>query len=146
MGGMRFFPQAEFIISKATMVGHLGALLCRVPNDMNIQPTLLRNIKVGAFQQNHSITKDGSIKFVPTLGHANGHQSALIDINEISICLVGDAAFSLSQIISGRIVGVVENVSDAKASAQALKQQHLEFNTIMLPTHDPQNPERLAAL
>jgi hypothetical protein len=59
---------------------------------------------------------------------------------------VGDAAFSLQQIISGRIGGVVESVSDAKTSAQALKYQHREYNTIMLPTHDPQNAARLASL
>ena len=146
MGGMRYFTHAEFIISQATAVGHRGALLCRVPKDLNIQPTLLRNTKAGAFQQSHAVTKDGSIKIIPTPGHANGHQSVLIDIDEVSICLVGDAAFSLSQIISGRIGAVVENVSDARASAQALKQQYRDFSTIMLPTHDPENAERLTTL
>jgi glyoxylase-like metal-dependent hydrolase (beta-lactamase superfamily II) len=146
MGGMYHFPQAEFKISQEAIAGHTGALLCRVPNNLNIQPTVLSNSKVGAFEQNQPVTRDGSIKIVPTPGHANGHQSLLIEIEGLSICLVGDAAFSLQQIISGRIGGVVENVSDAKASSQTLKYQHKKYNTIMLPTHDPQNAERLASL
>lgn len=146
MGGMRHFPRAQFIISQKAIAGHTGALLCRVPDNLNIQPTNLNNTSVGAFKQSQPVTKDGTIKIVPTPGHANGHQSVIIDTDGVSICLVGDAAFSLQQIISGRVGGVVENVSDAKASAQALKIQHQEYNTIMLPTHDPQNAQRLASL
>lgn len=146
MGGMRYFPQAEFIISQATMAGHRGALLCRVPSGLNIQPTPLSNTKVGAFQQSYAVTRDHAINIIPTPGHANGHQSVLIESEDTSICLVGDAAFSLSQIISGKIGGVVENVADAKISTQLLKQQYQAFDTIMLPTHDPQNAERLTVL
>lgn len=146
MGGMRYFPQAEFIVSETSITGHMGALLCRIPNGLNIQATTLRNTTAGVFQQHDALTKDGAIKIIPTPGHANGHQSVLIDTDGVSVCLVGDAAFSMSQILSGGIGGVVENVADAKASAHALKQQYEEFNTIMLPTHDPNNAERLTDL
>jgi N-acyl homoserine lactone hydrolase len=89
------------------------------------------------------LTEDGSISIIPTPGHANGHQSVLIADEGISVCIIGDAAFSLTQIQSGEIGGIVENHADAVRSAWMLRNQYESYGTIMLPTHDLDNAARL---
>ena len=145
MGGMRYFPRAEFLVSETARNGHTGALMCRIPGSLSIRTTSLASSAVGVFNLCHQVTADASISIVPTPGHADGHQSVLMQDGGASVCIVGDAAFSLDQITSGEIGGIVASVPDARASAKALKQQFEAFGTIMLPTHDPGNAERLKA-
>ena len=146
MGGMRHFHRAEFLVSEAASGGHTGALMCRIPSSLTLRPVVPAQAQTGAFAASSSVTADGAITIVPTPGHARGHQSVLVQDGGTSICLVGDAAFSLQQIETGEIGGIVDNVSDTRASALLLKGQYEDFDTVMLPTHDPDNASRLSAL
>ncbi len=145
MGGMSAFPNAQFLISDAARAGHAGALMCRVPAGINFGSVSYSERTIGAFSNSMPLTEDGSISLIPTPGHAIGHQSVLIEDDGKSICIVGDAAFSLDQIQSGKIGGIVENHTDAVRSARLLKDQYEAFGTIMLPAHDPENASRLSS-
>ncbi|MEM6792515.1 MAG: N-acyl homoserine lactonase family protein [Acidobacteriota bacterium] len=144
VGGMQHFKGAEFLVSEAARGGHAGALMCRLPSGLRAAP--LEQTPIGAFQESFRVTEDGAITLVPTPGHAAGHQSVLIQVEGKSLCLAGDAAFSLDQILTGKTPGIVENVRDARSSARALRRQHLDFGTVLLPTHDPANAGRLRKL
>ncbi|MEL6324100.1 MAG: MBL fold metallo-hydrolase [Pseudomonadota bacterium] len=146
MGGMRHFPRAEFLVSEAASGGHTGALMCRIPSSLNLRSVALSQGQSGAFPASSLVTADGAITIVPTPGHARGHQSVIVQEDGVSVCMVGDAAFTLGQIETGEIGGIVDNVPDTRASASLLKRQHQAFNTVMLPTHDPDNASRLRAL
>lgn len=143
MGGMSAFDNAQFFVSDAARGGHAGALMCRLPTAITFAPVIYGERTLGVFSNTMPITEDGSISLIPTPGHANGHQSVLIEDEGKSICLVGDAAFTLEQIQTGEIGGIVESHSQAVRSAQLLKEQYDAFGTIMLPTHDPNNAERM---
>ncbi|MEM6986996.1 MAG: N-acyl homoserine lactonase family protein [Pseudomonadota bacterium] len=146
MGGMHHFPESEFLVADAARGGHAGALMCRIPPSAQITSVSMTDEPVGAFSQSRRVTPDGTITVVPTPGHAKGHQSVLLQDDGASVCIAGDAAFTLDQILSEQMAGIVENVVDARQSLQRLKQQHSAFNTVMLPTHDPDNADRLRAL
>lgn len=146
MGGMRHFPRAEFLVSQRASTGHTGALMCRIPKGLNIRAVAMEDAQTGVFPQSADVTTDGAIRIVPTPGHADGHQSVLIADEGKSVCVVGDAAFSLRQIIDEEIGGIVANVPDTRRSAKLLKQQNEVFRTVMLPTHDAENSARLSAL
>lgn len=146
MGGMRHFPGAEFLVSEAASRGHPGALMCRIPASINLRSVALDQGQSGAFPASSLVTADGAITIVPTPGHARGHQSVIVQEDGASVCLVGDAAFTLDQIETGEIGGIVDNVADTRASATLLKRQYDNFNTVMLPTHDPDNASRLKTL
>ncbi|MEM9605228.1 MAG: N-acyl homoserine lactonase family protein [Pseudomonadota bacterium] len=146
MGGMRHFPQATFLVGEAAIGGHNGALMCRIPASATLQPVKHTDNAIGAFRRSHAVTQDGAITVVPTPGHANGHQSVLLQDDGVNVCLVGDAAFTLDQILTGETAGIVESVPDTEASAATLKTQFEDFNTVMLPTHDPDNAARLRSL
>lgn len=143
MGGMGTFKNAEFFVSETARGGHAGALMCRIPSVLNIQTSQYEERQAGVFNCSVALTSDGTISIVPTPGHANGHQSVLIEDEGRSVCIVGDAAFSLDQIESGEFGGIVENVSDTRESATKLRNQTTEFKTMMLPTHDPNNAQRM---
>lgn len=146
MGGMRYFPGALFLVSEAASRGHTGALMCRIPQSLNIRPVQMTQTQTGAFNQSVHLTEDGSIMIIPTPGHARGHQSVLIQDQGKSVCLVGDAAFTLDQIVTGETGGIVDNIPDARASGLSLKRQYEAFRTVMLPTHDPENTARLKSI
>jgi len=146
MGGMAAFPNAEFLVSEAARGGHTGALMCRIPSALNIQSVVMQEQQTGVFARSFPVTKDGAIKIVPTPGHALGHQSVLLSDDGVSLCLAGDAAFTLGQIKDQQMAGIVESAPDARGSLGALRDQMRAFQTVMLPTHDPENAARLAAL
>lgn len=146
MGGMRWFPKAQFLISAAARAGHTGALMCRIPPSLDLRSVNHGDRTAGVFAQSTALTTDGTISIVPTPGHANGHQSVLISDEGRSVCLVGDAAFSQRQAVDGDIGGIVENHRAATTSAQLLKAQLTQFQTVLLPTHDTENASRLRVL
>ncbi len=143
MGGMSTFPNARFFVSDAARGGHAGALTCRLPTGIIFAPVTYDARVRGVFANTMPITEDGSVSLIPTPGHARGHQSVLIEDEGKSVCIVGDAAFSLDQILTGEIGGIVESHLEAVRSAMMLKEQYEAFGTIMLPTHDPDSAERL---
>lgn len=146
MGGMGSFAQAKFSVSEGAIGGHTGALMCRIPQGLNLAATQLREKQVGVFSRSAQLTSDGAISIVPTPGHARGHQSVIVEDEGTSICIAGDAAFTLNQIKSGQIAGIVEEYAAAQQTLDLLRQQHAALGTIMLPTHDPDNRNRLLAL
>lgn len=146
MGGMGWFPNAEFLVSEAARNGHAGALMCRIPSFVNMQAVRYTDRTSGVFSQSAALTDDGSISIVPTPGHANGHQSVIIEDEGKSVCIVGDAAFTLNQVMSGEIGGIVENHGAAVQSSKLLKTQFEQFQTVLLPTHDLDNAERMTNL
>jgi N-acyl homoserine lactone hydrolase len=120
--------------------------MCRIPPSLDLRSVNHGDRTAGVFAQSTALTTDGTISIVPTPGHANGHQSVLISDEGRSVCLVGDAAFSQRQAVDGDIGGIVENHRAATTSAQLLKAQLTQFQTVLLPTHDTENASRLRAL
>lgn len=146
MGGMGAFTGARFHIAEAALHGHTGALMCRIPAGLDLRATRLEERPKGVFGVSAPVTQDGAISIIPTPGHASGHQSVIIEDEGRSLCIAGDAAFSLGQIQSGEMAGIVEQVSEARRTLGLLRRQYAEFGTVMLPTHDPGNRERLLAI
>jgi len=146
IGGLRHFPNARVLVSERAKSGHAGALTCRLPRSADLRAVRYEDIGVRSFGQSKRVTKDGAIAIVPTPGHVAGHQSVFVEGEGVGACLVGDAAFSLDQILTGEIGGIVENVGDARRSAAALKLEVEAAGTVMLPTHDPGNGARLVGL
>ena len=137
MGGMGWFPNAEFLVSGAARNGHSGALMCHIPPSINMQTSIYEDRVAGVFSRSAKVTEDGAISVVPTPGHANGHQSVLIEDEGRSVCIAGDVAFSLDQVMNAEIGGIVENYAEALTSSEQLRDQVTQFQTVLLPTHDP---------
>ncbi|MFD0915798.1 N-acyl homoserine lactonase family protein [Pseudahrensia aquimaris] len=143
MGGMGWFKQAQFFVSQQAQGGHAGALMCRIPEGIDIRAVRLAETARGVFNASSPLTTDGTVSIIPTNGHANGHQSVLIEGEGRSWLIAGDAAFSLDQIENGTIAGIVEDHAAAVETSNRLKAQYQQFGTTILPTHDATNMQRL---
>ncbi|MGL6208755.1 MAG: N-acyl homoserine lactonase family protein [Paracoccaceae bacterium] len=137
MGGMGWFPRAEFLISETDFGGHLGTLTCRIPNGLNRTPVRYGSDAVGPFAASHAVTADGSVCIVPTPGHTPGHQSVRITDGRRSWLLGGDAAFTLDQVQTGQIAGVVAEPRAARNTLATLRDEASGTDATLLFTHDP---------
>ena len=77
LGGMSAFGGKRILVSEAAAKGHAGALICRIPHDVQVTPLAYRSGAAGVFPNSAALTGGGTISVIPTPGHANGHQSVL---------------------------------------------------------------------
>lgn len=142
-GGMGGFPRAEFLISSADAGGHLGALLCRLPDASRRRPVDHDGPSDGAFPSSHTLTRDRRLRIVPTPGHSPAHQSLLVVEDDRRWLLAGDAAFDQAQVVRGEMAGIVAEPRSARATLGLLRREVEERGTILLPAHDADAPSRL---
>lgn len=141
IGGLKDLSKSEVLVSRADSTGHQGALMCQFPTQ--ITPTLVdyQDAPFGAFDRSYSVTRDQSVRIVPTPGHTNGHQSLLLKVvennKELFYFFAGDVIFDVERLKDSKaLAGIVENVSAAKESINQVKKQMLNFNTWIAPAHD----------
>ena len=144
MGGMGWFENAMFAVSRTDAGGHAGALMCRVPDRRRLLAVDHDGPGRGAFGGSHALTKDGAIALVATPGHTKGHQSVLIADGSRSWLLAGDAAFDLAQIEDGVQAGIAEDRAAARRTLEVLKRE-ADRRTVILPTHDGTALQRLVS-
>jgi N-acyl homoserine lactone hydrolase len=148
-GGMRFFPGAEFLVSRQELAGHRrfpqGAAQTLWPQWFRPTEVEYQAHTVGAFTHGHALTRAGDVTLVPTPGHSYGHQSVLLDDGDVHILLAGDLSFDQAQLYSQRLAGISSDMPGARRSVQTVR-RHLEMvPTVYLPSHDPQSLDRLRA-
>ncbi len=100
---------------------------------------------VGPFPASHRLTADGAIRLLPTPGHTAGHLSVLVTDGDTSRLLVtGDAVYSEAQLLRGGIDGVSASERAARRTVARVRDLCAQAPTVVLPTHDPDAPARLA--
>ena len=94
----------------------------------------------------HDLYGDGSIRLLETPGHTAGHQSVLVTPSAgPRVLIAGDAVYSESALMAGRIDGVALAPGSARASIARLQEICREEPTVVAPTHDGDAAERIAA-
>lgn len=82
---------------------------------------------------------------VPTPGHANGHVSVLVCNDDLSIFIAGDATYAEGILRSGKVDGVTFDPVLSKDTLRRITEYATSTPTVILPSHDPDGPARLAA-
>ncbi len=146
-GGLAFFPQAEFMVSRDEYQGHLqrpmGAVRRLWPE--HFRPRLLEpdGPPLGPFPSSTALTRAGDVLIVPTPGHSYGHQSVVVRDGALSYFLAGDLAFSQDALRARQLQGIASDLAQARQSMN----QTLEFlscsPSVFLPSHDPGSLSRL---
>ena len=136
IGGMSYLSGAEFLISRLAWGGHLGALLCRIPEW--VEPTLVDYAPepFGAFQRTYAVGGDPDLRVVPTPGHSRGHQSLMLLEGGTYYLFAGDAILDLEQAERDRDSGVAEDLEAAWRSHETIREQLRDFDTVLAPAHD----------
>jgi N-acyl homoserine lactone hydrolase len=152
IGGIGGFGQTPIMISALEWQGMQGVSgwLTRqiakvtIPSTLNPAIIAFTSTPFGSFEQSCPVTKDGTVKIVPTPGHTNGHVSVIAQSEGINYFLAGDTSYSqtamLEQIPSGFSTNALLEL-ETHAKIRAFSQQN---PTVYLPSHDPGSKIRLA--
>jgi glyoxylase-like metal-dependent hydrolase (beta-lactamase superfamily II) len=150
-GGLDHFPHTRIIAPRESYEasrGFKGMLMGCLPQRWPVwlRPELveMNGPPVGPFAGSHAVTKDGRIRFVPTPGHAPGHCAVIVESDDVTYLLIGDAAYHEANLRAEKADGVTNDPQLSIDTLRKIKAFATERPTIILPAHDPDVPERLA--
>ncbi len=124
---------------------HTGALPCRWPK--NRTPVLVgeTGTAFGAFPHSLPLTVDARLRIVPLTGHSPGHLGAMLTLSDgRALLFAGDSSFSVEQVETGTIAGIVEVPELALRSLELTRKQLAAMPTFLLPAHDSKSLERFS--
>jgi len=150
-GGMRHFPKAEFVISRAEWLAASGTA-GRMGGYMNFRwpgwlaPRLVdfETEPFGPFPASVPVTKAGDVRLVPTPGHSRGHCSVIIEEGDEAIMLAGDASYTQAMLLADGIDGVGDPAGERLAHRR-IREFAAACPTVYCPTHEWDSERRLAA-
>lgn len=96
------------------------------------------------FASTHPLTADGRVRLLPTPGHTSGHMSVVVEQADHLVLLSGDACYSEAALLSGVVDGVCQDASAHRRSTALLRELCSRRDVVVLPSHDPDGPRRLA--
>ena len=89
------------------------------------------------------VTKAKDLFMVATPGHTRGHSSVLVETQELSYLLAGDATYDEQQLCLEIPAGAHQNFALAKQTFKHIKQYARQQQTVYLPSHDPLAIDRI---
>lgn len=148
-GGLRHFPNAEFLVSAAEwtaasgLKGRLGGYLnTRWPKDF--APTLVRFEQPDAiFDGRFTLTRAGDVHLVPTPGHSAGHLSVIVEDGDHSVFVAGDASYSQGLLLADALDGVSADAGRVHVTHGQIVRYAAQNPTVYLPSHEWASAERL---
>lgn len=143
MGGMRYFPNAQFYLSQVDYPQSVGALPYHYPDWLD--PTFSRFDRnpIAEFAGSQTVTRAGDVFIVPTPGHSLGHQSVVLRDGDQHYFFAGDTTFDDVQLRAVATAGIAADPGVSRDTVRAILAYCSQFNTVYLPSHDPQSRARL---
>ena len=123
----------------------MGCLPQRWPIWFRPDLVVLDGPAVGPFPSSYSLTRDNRVFLVPTPGHFYGHAAVVVRSEDVTYFLVGDATYNEANLRAEQVDGVTYDPAVSLRTLRAIKAFAAQEPTIVLPSHDPDSPARLAA-
>jgi N-acyl homoserine lactone hydrolase len=157
-GGIGHFPEAEFLVHRpeyALASTFLGKQRYR-PQDWPswFKPTLydLDPEPHGPFPESKALTESGDVRLVPIPGHTIGQVGVVLRTNGVSLFFTADHLLRqdwfLDDYADGRLkgLGALTLPKRAVETSQRIHRFLEETPAILVPSHDSEGPDRLAAM
>lgn len=149
-GGIYQFPNSEFIVSKTeykSAAGFKGMASGYLPQHWPswFNPKLIefKDGPIESFSKSYRLTKSGDVIIVPTPGHTLGHQSVILQTDNVDYFFAGDTSYTEDLMVRKMVDGVSSNVNIALGTLNAIHQYVSKLPTVYLPSHDPGALHRL---
>ncbi len=149
--GLGHFAMSEILVSPAELQRATGAagqlrgyLPQRWPKAFDPKPLILDDGPYGPFPRSKRLTPDGAIVAVATPGHTRHHLSVIVEDDDKTVFIAGDASYNERTMLKGTIDGVSDNEDQAAATLTAIRAFVEARPTVYLPAHDPEATQRLA--
>lgn len=148
-GGLRHFPKAEFILSRAEwaaaqgLKGRMaGYLNFRWPE--NFAPKQVEFTEPDpVFQGRYTVTHAKDVYLVPTPGHSAGHLSVIAEDGSHALFVAGDASYSQDLLLADALDGVGPSAADEHDSHHRILAFARQTPTVYLPSHEWAIQQRL---
>jgi glyoxylase-like metal-dependent hydrolase (beta-lactamase superfamily II) len=151
-GGLGHFRQSEVFVSRREMedasglTGRMrGYLNNRFPDWFEPRPVDFQAEPFATFSESVCLTSAGDIRLVPTPGHTPGHLSVIVEDEEDTVFLAGDASYTEELMLRGVVDGVAPDEEAARETLVRTRRLADERELVYLPSHDPGSGGRLAA-
>jgi glyoxylase-like metal-dependent hydrolase (beta-lactamase superfamily II) len=152
-GGLPHFPGVDIILTttEASMAmgrtGQLnGYLNSHYPAWFSPRTVTFQGEPWETFDASIPLTRDGTVRLIPTPGHTLGHMSVVVDRGDHLVLLCGDATYSDVTFGAGSVDGVAQSAAHHRDSTRRMRELCARHPTVLVPTHDPAAAERLATL
>jgi glyoxylase-like metal-dependent hydrolase (beta-lactamase superfamily II) len=150
-GGLGHFPMSEILVSFGELQRASGAaaqlrgyLPQGWPKAFDPKPLNLDDGPYGPFRRSKRLTPDGAIVAVATPGHTRDHLSVVVEDDDRTVFIAGDASYNEQVMLNGAIDGVSGSEDQAAATLDAIRAFVEARPTVYLPAHDPDAARRLA--
>ncbi|MEM9775865.1 MAG: N-acyl homoserine lactonase family protein [Chloroflexota bacterium] len=143
MGGMGEFTRAEFFVAREDYPQSTGALPYHYPDWLDPRFSNFSTNPIASFQGSQPITKAGDVFIVPTPGHSLGHQSVVLRDGDTHYFFAGDTSFDDIQLLGSITAGIVADPATSRSSLKLIRDYCEMFDTVYLPSHDPESRSRL---
>ncbi len=155
-GGVDRFPDAEILVHRPeyeSATGRAGAVRYQTRAwPPRFSPTLydLEPEPFGPFPASLALTEQGDVRLVPLPGHSAGQVGVVVSTDGTTLVFGADHVLSqdwfLEDYAAGRLLGL--GIFDRRAARETSRRLHRfleDTGAVLLPSHDDQLPERLAA-
>lgn len=147
-GGLAHVMDSEIIVTATEyerargLAGRArGYLPHRWPDGFDPRRVTLPERPYGPFP--NSLELVSGVVLVATAGHTPGHMSVVLE-GEPRLFFAGDAAYNLDALDRGVPDGLAVDAGAARATMARIRELAAQRETVILPTHDPDAPARLA--
>jgi glyoxylase-like metal-dependent hydrolase (beta-lactamase superfamily II) len=152
-GGLHHFPHAEILVSRAEhrratgLAGRVvGYLPDRWPDWFTPRLVDFSARAIGPLTATLDLTKSGDVHLVSTPGHTPGHMSVVVEADDRTYFLAGDASYDLDAMRDGVVDGVAPNAHQYLRSLGQIREFVDESDAVYLPCHDAGVADRLTAV
>lgn len=149
-GGLRHFPHAEFLVSRAEwnaaagLKGRLGGYLNhRWPAWFQPKVVDFPSERFGPFTGCYTFTKAANVHLVPTPGHSAGHLSVILFDDDLAFVFAGDSSYSEELLLAYKIDGIGVDPDVQRDTYRRLLTFAKHHRVVYLPSHDPDSASRL---
>lgn len=100
--------------------------------------------RFGPFEQSYKVTQVDDVLIVSTPSHTPEHVSVVVNTEDVTFYLAGDASYSESLLVKRIPDGVSPRANVAIGTMDRILKLTDSRPLVYLPTHDPENVHRLA--
>jgi N-acyl homoserine lactone hydrolase len=151
VGGLDAFRHARVLVAAKELeeargwAGRVrGYLPERWPGSLTTIPVTFDGPPLGRFPASAAVTHSGDVTLLPTPGHTRGHLSVLIDGEDLSWLIAGDASYTQQLMLARTVDAVSPDARAARESLRRINELLTRRPTVYLPSHDPEAADRLA--
>ncbi|NDJ62094.1 MAG: N-acyl homoserine lactonase family protein [Chloroflexi bacterium] len=146
--GIAHFPKAEFLVARTEMIAGGDALNTGMAGGWPawFAPTLIDYVPepIGPFKTSYPVTAAGDVHLVPTPGHTAGHQSVILEDDDVTYFFAGDTSFDVPSLLEQAVDGIAHSSTTARATQRRICALAESRPLVYLPTHDHDAARRLA--